>query len=155
MTSYETSAASAVQAAASPGLPVVPAQPGGLAHRSPAPELGKVRGTGTAMLLTLVTFGLYPLYWYYSVHTELKRHTGTGLGGPLALVLAIFVGVASPFLVSSEVGELYARRGMPKPVSGATGLWFLPGALLLVGPIVWFVKTNGALNSYWRGLGAV
>jgi hypothetical protein len=36
-------------------------------------------------------------------------------------------------------------------VSGVTGLWlFLP----LVGGLVWFIKTNGALNAYWRQHGA-
>lgn len=69
-------------------------------------------------------------------------------------MLALFLGVASPFLCSSEVGALYGRRGRPRPVSGLTGLWAIPGRLLIVGPVVWFVKTNGALNDYWRSMGA-
>jgi hypothetical protein len=77
-----------------------------------------------------------------------------GIGGVLALVLSFFVGFASPFLLSHEVGGLYERTGRPQPVSGLTGLWCYPGFLLLVGPIVWFVKTNGALNDYWRSVGA-
>ena len=48
--------------------------------------------------------------------------------------------------------RLYERRGQEPPVSGLTGLWVLPGFLLLVLPVVWFVKTNGALNAYWRSL---
>ena len=84
----------------------------------------------------------------------MKRHTGNGLGGGLALVISIFLGFVSPFLTSSEVGGMYERIGRAKPVSGATGLWYLPGFLIVVGPIVWFVKTNGALNAYWRSLGA-
>ncbi len=35
-----------------------------------------------------------------------------------------------------------------------TGLWYFPGSLILVGPIIWFVKTNNALNDYWRSVGA-
>lgn len=117
--------------------------------------IGKVRDTGKCMLLCLVTFGIYALVWYYQVHDEMKRHTNDGLGGGLAVVLAAFVGVVSPFLTSSEVGSMYERRGEAKPVSGSTGLWYVPGfLLLLVGPFVWFVKTNGALNDYWRSLGA-
>ena len=46
------------------------------------------------------------------------------------------------------------RRGLRKPVSALTGLWFFPGIFLLVGPIVWFVLTNNALNRYWRSEGA-
>ena len=84
----------------------------------------------------------------------MKRHTGRGLGGGIALVLALFVGIVMPFFTSDEVGGMYALRGQPKPVSGITGLWYFPGVFLLVGPLVWFVQTNGALNAYWRSLGA-
>ena len=82
-----------------------------------------------------------------------NNHSGQGLGGGLALLLAFFVGFVMPYLTSNEVGDLYERSGRSKPVSGLTGLWYFPGMLILIGPIVWFVKTNGALNSYWRSLG--
>ena len=116
--------------------------------------VGKVRGTGTCILLTIVTLGIYSLYWYYSVHDEMKRHSGQGLGGGLAFVIAFFVGIVSPFITSSEVGNLYRSRGLAAPVSGATGLWSFPGVFILVGPLVWFIKTNGAINRYWRTVGA-
>jgi hypothetical protein len=106
-------------------------------------------------LLAIITFGIYSLVWFYSVHSEMKRHSGQGIGGGVALILGFFVGIVMPFITSSEVGGLYARRGQAKPVSGATGLWYFPGWFILVGPLVWFIKTNGALNSYWRSLGAV
>ena len=93
--------------------------------------------------------------WFYKTHEEMKRHSGQGLGGTIALLIALFVGVAAPFLTSNEVGGLYERRGQSKPVTGLTGLWYFPGMFVLIGPIVWFVKTNGALNAYWRSLGSV
>jgi hypothetical protein len=127
------------------------------AYRAPAGSapIGQVRSTGTCILLTIVTLGFYTWYWYYKTHEEMKQHTGQGIGGGIALLLAIFVGIAMPFISSSEVGNLYARRGQAKPVSAATGLWFLLlGWFFFVGGIVWFVKTNGALNNYWRSLGA-
>ena len=117
-------------------------------------SIGKVRGTGLCMLLTIVTIGIYPIVWYYQVHEEMKRHSGHGLGGGLALVLAIFVGFVMPYVTASEVGALFEARGVRKPVSGLTGLWYFPGCFLLVGAFVWFIKTNGALNNYWRSLGA-
>lgn len=116
--------------------------------------IGKVRGTGVTILLAVVTLGIYSLIYFYSVHDEMKRHTGQGIGGGIGLVLALFVGIASPFVLSSEVGELHARTGRAKPVSGVTGLWYFPGIFILVGPLIWFVKTNGALNDYWRTVGA-
>jgi hypothetical protein len=136
--------------------PLVPAPAGVPAYGQPGlAPLGKVRSTGTCVLLTIVTLGFYSLYWFYKTHDEMKRHSGTGLGGGLALVLSIFVGIAMPFVTSHEVGGLYERRGMAKPVSATTGLWYLLLSwFFLVGAIVWFVKTNGALNAYWRSLGA-
>lgn len=117
--------------------------------------IGQVRSTGACVLLTIVTLGIYSIYWFYKTHDEMKQHTGNGIGGPVALILAIFVGIAMPFLSSAEVGGLYERKGRPKPVSGATGLWYLLlGWFFLVGAIVWFVKTNGALNEYWKSQGA-
>jgi hypothetical protein len=116
-----------------------------------AGSIGKIRGTGTCILLTIVTLGIYSLVWYFKSHEEMKQHSGTGLGGGVALILALFVGPVMLFLTPHEVGGLYERRGQAKPVSAVTGLWIL---LPLIGSIVWFVKTNGALNGYWRSLGA-
>ena len=39
-------------------------------------------------------------------------------------------------------------------MSGLTGLWFFPGMFILVGPFIWFIQTNRALNEYWQSLGA-
>jgi Domain of unknown function (DUF4234) len=132
----------------------MPGVPAHAQYAQPTGPIGTVRGTGVTILLFVVTFGIWSLVYYYQTHEEMKRHTGDGIGGVLALVLSFFVGIVSPYLLSHEVGALYERRGQHKPVGAVTGLWFFPGALLLVGPIIWFVKTNGALNAYWRSVGA-
>ena len=122
-----------------------------------APQLGpvgKVRGTGMCILLMIVTLGIYSLFWFYATHEDMKKHTGRGLGGLVALLLTLFIGIVMPYINSNEVGDLYAHTGREKPVSAATGLWYFPGMLILIGPIVWFVKTNGALNDYWKSMGA-
>jgi len=125
-------------------------------HAAPAAgPVGEIRSTGTCILLTIVTLGFYSWYWYYKTHDEMKRHSGEGIGGAVALILAIFVSIVMPFLSSNEVGKLYERRGQQAPVTAATGLWFLLlGWFFLVGAIVWFVKTNNALNEYWKSVGA-
>jgi hypothetical protein len=130
-----------------------PPTPPGAGYGGTGP-VGKVRSTGISILLYFVTFGIYGWFWYYGVHKEMKDHTGRGLGGGIALILAIFVGIVMPYITSSEAGDLYEARGQQKPVSAATGLWAFPGIFIIVGPFIWFVKTNGAINDYWRSLGA-
>jgi Domain of unknown function (DUF4234) len=132
----------ALQAYGAPGAPAGLAQAG---------QIGKVRSTGTCILLFIVTLGIYGWFWYYNTHEEMKRHTGEGIGGVLALILGIFVSIVMVFLTPNEVGRLYQRRGQQQPVSALTGLWVL---IPFAGAIIWFVKTNGALNAYWRSLGA-
>ncbi len=82
-----------------------------------APEqlgpVGQIRGTGFAILLTIVTFGIYSWYWWYKTHEEMKAHSGQGIGGPLALVLAIFVGIVMPYITSSEVGTSTPAAARP------------------------------------------
>lgn len=140
--------------AAQPPAPAYAAAPPVAPGQMGAGPIGEVRGTGVAILLFIVTFGIYGWYYWYKVHEEMKRHSGQGIGGVVALVLAIFFSIVMPYLTSAEVGGLYKRRGQKEPVSGATGLWYFPGIFILVGPIIWFVKTNGALNDYWKSLGA-
>jgi hypothetical protein len=112
--------------------------------------LGQPRGIGFGIIIFIITLGIYGLYWSFKTFDELQEHTKKGLGGGLALVIAVIVGVAIPFLASSEVGNMYAADGREKPVTGMTGLWIL---LPIIGGIVWFVKTQGALNRYWESKG--
>lgn len=135
------------------GAPAVPSTYGAAPFTPGAP--GKIRGTGMCILLAIVTFGIYSIVWFYQTHNEMKRHSGQGIGGGLALVLALFISIVMPYLTSGEVGGLYERAGHAKPVSATTGLWYFPGMLIVVGPLVWFIKTNGALNEYWKSVGAV
>jgi hypothetical protein len=147
--------------------PVYPSPAAGTYGYSPAPvpqvfgaspvvagPVGQVRGTALQVLLFVVTLGIWTHVYLFQTHDEMRRHSGQGIGGVLALIVSLFVRIASPFLLSHEVGALYERAGRRRPVSALTGLWFFPGIFLLVGPLIWFVLTNSALNDYWRSNGA-
>jgi hypothetical protein len=137
-------------------MPAPAGYPVGTYGTVPNGPIGQVRSTGMCFLLCVVTLGFYTLYWFYKTHDEMKRHTGTGLGGGVGLLLGFFISLVMYFLTPSEVKGMYERRGMQAPVSGVTGLWaVLLGWFFFVGMIVWFVKVNGALNAYWRSQGAV
>jgi Na+/proline symporter len=111
--------------------------------------LGQPRGIGFGILLFIVTLGFYSYYWVYKTQEEVKQHTGDGLGGVLGLVVWIIIGAVSAFVIPSEIGRMYQRDGRQPPVTGWTGLWLFPGAILIIPAIVWFVKIQGALNTYW------
>jgi hypothetical protein len=130
--------------------PMAPAQYG-----RPLGPVGKVRSTWAVIGLSLITFGIYSLYYYFATHEEMKQHSGEGVGGVVGLLISLFTfGLVTPFLLPNEIGNLYARQGRPRPVSATTGLWMIFGAFIIVGPLVWLIKTNGALNAYWRSVGA-
>jgi hypothetical protein len=117
--------------------------------------LGSPRGIGFGILLFIVTIGFYSWYWVFKTQEEVKQHSGEGVGGVVGLVIWILLSVVSAFVIPSEVGKMYKKDGQEPPVTGWTGLWLFPGAILIVPAIVWFVKIQGALNRYWTGKGAL
>jgi hypothetical protein len=113
--------------------------------------IGQPRGVVFVILMSLVTLGIYLLYWDFKTFEEMKKHTGEGIGGVIGLVIGIVIGIVNYFVAPSEVGKMYKGDGQEAPVSGLTGFWvFLP----LIGFIVWVVKVQGALNRYWEAKGA-
>lgn len=111
---------------------------------------GRPRGIVFGIVVFVLTFGIYGLWWAFKTQDEMKKHTGDGLGGVLGLVVWILVSAVSAFVIPSEVGKMYEREDRSPPVTGWTGLWLFPGAILVVPAIVWFVKVQGALNRYWE-----
>ena len=51
--------------------------------------LGQQRGIAFVILISLITFGIYTLYWDYKTYEEMKQHTGDGLGGFTASTIDI------------------------------------------------------------------
>lgn len=108
--------------------------------------LGRKRGIGFAILVAIVTLGIYALYWVFKTHEEVRNHSGQGVGGVLGLVIYLVVSPITWFLIPSEVGKMVELDGRERPFTGWTGLWLL---LPIVGAFVWFIKVQGALNRYW------
>jgi hypothetical protein len=113
--------------------------------------VGKVRNPWGVIGLSIITLGIYSLYWQYAVFKEMKEYSSEGIGGGLGLLFAILLGIVNVFLMPAEVGNLYAGEGQEKPVHGPTGFWVL---IPIVGGIIWVIKTQGALSRFWVGHGA-
>ena len=124
--------------------PAVPT-PGAPPARGP---VGKVRSAAAVIIFSIITLGIYFLYWTYQVFRELKEHTSQGIGPIIGLVIAIVINPVNWFVLPSEIGNMYQAAGHSKPVSGVTGFWNL---IPLIGFIIWIVKVQGALNRVWEG----
>ena len=117
-----------------------PSRGGTGANRGP---LGRRESIGLQVLLSFVTLGLYGVYWAYKSHEEVKQHTGEGVGGVLGVIIYVFAGFVTWFLLPVEIKRMYEREGLPSPVGPATAFWILLFA------IPWYVKCQAALNEYW------
>jgi len=111
-------------------------------------RIGKRRRIGLQILVSIVTLGLYGVYWAYSSHEEIKQYSGDGVGGVVGALIYFFAGVITWFLLPIEIKRMYEADGRQSPVSAATAFW-----ILLFG-IPWYVKCQAALNDFWESKGA-
>lgn len=124
---------------------VAPATP----HVAPRP-VGKQRSPLAALLLTLVTLGIYGIVYYYCILEELRNWRGQGWSGGVYLIFQFIFPiplVALPWLVPAYVGRMYAEDGQEKPITGLAGFWWL---LPLIGGIVWIFRVQNCLNRFWQ-----
>lgn len=112
--------------------------------------VGQLRKPLTVILLSIVTLGIYQLWWYYRNFEDMKQNTGEGIGGGVGLLLAIFCGIIAVFVLPAEVGNLYAREGKEKPISAVAGLWNL---IPIAGWFIYIYKVQNRLNGYWEPKG--
>jgi glucan phosphoethanolaminetransferase (alkaline phosphatase superfamily) len=114
--------------------------------------VGNTRSIGLCILWAVLTLGIYTFIWTYKTQEEVKRYSGNGVGGVIGLVIYILISPVTFFIVPSEVRFMYENLdGQRSPVRGIYGLWFL---LPLLGPLIWFIQVQGALNRYWESKGA-
>ncbi len=114
-------------------------------------RLGTPRKPIVVILLSIITFGIYYIYWQYVMFKEMKEYSGQGAGEVVGLIFALLLSIVNIFLIPSEIGQLYGRDGRQMPVTGVTGFWiFLPFA----GWFVWLVKVQRRTNEFWIAHGA-
>jgi hypothetical protein len=108
---------------------------------------GKVRDPLAVVIFWFITLGIYYFVWSYKVFKENKEFSGEGIGGGIGLLLAILINIVNWFLLPAEIGNIYAKLGREKPVSGVTGFWnFIP----LIGWIIWGFKVQNAMNRMYE-----
>ena len=110
--------------------------------------IGMQRSIGTQILLSVVTLGLYGVYWAYTSHEDIRRHTDEGVGGVFGALIYVFAGLVTLFLLPIEIQRMYEADGQESPVRASTAFWALAFG------IPWYVKCQRALNEFWASKGA-
>jgi hypothetical protein len=131
---------------APPPPPPPSQQPAG--YGGPPVYVGEQKAIGKQILISIVTLGIYGIYWAYKSHEDVKLHSGQGVGGAVGAIIYFFVSIVTVFLLPSEIKNMYEREGQESPVSWTTGFWILLFA------IPWYVKVQQALNDHWASHGA-
>jgi hypothetical protein len=113
----------------------VPYQPGPVTFAQPA-HIGKPRDPLVVWLLSLVTFGIYYLVWWYKINREVGEYDPSIRVSPGVSVLALAVGwiiLFPPWVTTVTTGMRIAQAqraaGIEPTCSGALGLllWLLFG----------------------------
>ena len=113
--------------------------------------IGKPRKTGLTILVSIVTFGIWTFLWSYWNGEELKNYRRDGLGGGIYLVFTLILSPLTMFFMANEVEKMYLEEGEQPQITTLWGLWFL---LPLIGNIIWYVRIQGALNTFWERHGS-
>ena len=125
---------------------------------APIDQIKTNRSLGMFILLTLVTFGIYSIYFYSKVGTDLNKIASRYDGKKTMhfcliffLLTPITFGIAAlvwSHKMSDRVGSELRRRGFEKTIGSDTfWLWSFLGALIIVGPFIYVYKLCGAMNT--------
>lgn len=117
---------------------------------------GKVRSPIMVIVLSIVTFGIYGIVWWYSLHEENKVHGDEGPGGLLAILLW-FIPLVNlvwilmrVFGLGGDIGRVQQKSGMEPTVSAMTAFWNL---IPYLGALIWFWKLQSGINKAWIARG--
>lgn len=99
------------------------------------------RSLGIMVVLTIITFGLYFLYWTVSFQMELKQKTNEGFGGLGHLIMILITFGIYYIYWNYKVGERLEKMGRPN-----NGILYLILILLAVGWLNPFLMQSEANN---------
>lgn len=128
------------------------------ASAAPVGQLKTNRGLIKLFLLTLITFGFYPLFFYASISNDVNvicsRYDGrkTMNYWLLALIISpLTMGIGGLIWchnISNRIGNEMRRRGLPHCISAGTFWgWNILGLFIAIGPLVYIYKLCKAMNT--------
>ncbi|MEX1218051.1 MAG: DUF4234 domain-containing protein [Acidimicrobiales bacterium] len=113
--------------------------------------IGKVRSPIVVVLLTIITLGIYGLYWHYAMFKETNDFDKEGINGIVGLLISLICTIITWFLLPAQVGASRERLGMARGVSAVYGLVVL---IPFIGIFIWYFLIQKAANELWESQGA-
>ena len=121
----------------------------------------KRRNPFVVLLLSIITFGIYDLYWLVKTKGVLNRSTkvhvptiwlilGPAVLSSILYFLLIFVTVANKAKLSSP-GVSSSTSGLSVPMLTTVILLFVSGIFLIFASFYWIFKFSKAVNEYTGG----
>lgn len=126
-------------------------------NTAPAKKLKTNKGLLKAILLSIITFGIYPLVVMSSISSDINivasRYDGKKTMHFCLLVFIIvpltfgIAGIVWYHRISNRIGNELKRRGISYSFSAADfWLWNVIGSLIFIGPFVYLHKMFKAVN---------
>lgn len=101
--------------------------------------------------LTIITIGIYGLYWFYKVNQEIRDYTSDQTIGPTRSLLAVIPGallIVPPFIAyyntATHLAKMERQRGIANEVS--------PALVVILGLVIWLAMgayVQEHLNRVW------
>ena len=85
------------------------------------------------VILTIITFGIYILYWFYQVSMEMKDATNDTQASPALWVVLFFIPFGG-FYSTYKFSELYEKFSTEN-----FNKWLLFVLYIVFSPAVWFI----------------
>ena len=114
---------------------------------------GEVRSPGMVIVLTIVTCGIYGLWWHYKVGQEVNAAAGKEVVNPMFVWLGLVTcGLTLLYFIytlDKALIDLAAARG--KSYTSNLMLWIILYFISGLGMYVEMFQVQTALNEIWEG----
>lgn len=124
-------------------------------------KVGKARSFWRGFFLTIVTLGIYSIYWEFKTHHEVYQQFDLEDEGRdegiILFILAILIPLVGLILffiyMAKFIGNVNFVRGKMGQGEGVGALefilWTTAGWLILVGPVIGYYKLQTTINGVW------
>ena len=114
----------------------------------------KYRSVGMCVVLSIITCGIYGIYWYYCLNEDINEVTGrTGTSGGMVILFTLLsCGIYSIYWCYKMGEKLDAARAEQGTPTGSLSILYLVLSIFGLDIVAWALMQND-VNHYTPGTG--